>query len=75
MVWVNEGGGVDLQHVVGVSGVLEQAIHWIEHLVREKEEPFSGRAAIVQPLLPSEDYVQTATQVLRLEPHYLGMGE
>ena len=40
-------------------------------LVGEGEEPLPGRASIVQPLLPSEHYVEPATKVLGLEPHDL----
>ena len=72
MIRVDGRGRVDLQHIVVLSSILKQAIHWVEHLVGELEEPLSCRPAVVEPLLPSEHDVEASTQVLRLEPHYLG---
>lgn len=43
MVGVDGGRGVDLQAVVALARVLEQAVHGVQHLVREQEKPFSGR--------------------------------
>ncbi len=41
VVWVDVGHAVDLEGVgvVVIVGVLEQAVHWIENLVRQQEEP------------------------------------
>ena len=75
MVWVHGGGCVDLEHVVVLSGVLKEAVHGVEHLVGEKEEPLAGRSSVVQPLLPTKHDVEPASQVLRLEPHYLEEGK
>lgn len=41
VVWVDFGGGVDLQRVVGTTSVFKQAVHRIEDFVRNQEEPFS----------------------------------
>lgn len=43
VVWVDGGGGVDLQTVVVLSGILKQAVHWVQHFMRQQEEPFSTR--------------------------------
>lgn len=43
VVGVDGGRGVDLQAVVALARVLEQAVHGVQHLVREQEKPFSGR--------------------------------
>ena len=75
MLRVHRGGGVDLEHVVVLPSILKQTVHWVQHLVGQLEEPLTGGAAVVQPLLPTEHYVQPPPQVLRLEPHYLGMKE
>ena len=71
VLWVNGGGRVYLQHVIVLSRILKQAVHGVEHLVGELEEPLPGGAAVVQALLPAEHDVQPPAQVLRLEPHYL----
>lgn len=42
VVGVDVGGGVDLQTVVVLAGIFEQAVHGVEHFVREQEEPFPG---------------------------------
>lgn len=71
MLWIDAGGGVDLKAVVGVACILKQAVHGVEHLVGQGEEPLAGGAAIVQPLLPTEYDVEPSTEVLRLESHDL----
>ena len=43
VVWVDGGGGVDLQAVVAVVGVLKEAVHGVEHLVGEVEEPLPAQ--------------------------------
>ncbi len=73
MLRIDPGGGVDLEAVVGVPSVLKQAVHGVEHLVGEGEEPFPGRTTIVQTLFPSEHNVEPSTEVLRLEPHDLAV--
>ena len=40
MVGVDERRGVDLEAVVRVAGVHKQAVHGVEHFVREQEKPF-----------------------------------
>ena len=57
-----------------LTGVLKQAVHGVQHLMRQVEEPLPGGATVVQPLLPTEHNVQPATQVLGLETHDLGGG-
>lgn len=53
VVWVDGGGRVDLQAVVALASVLKQAVHGIQHLVGQQEEPFSAR--------PHESSVSTCT--------------
>lgn len=43
VVRVDGGGGVDLQAVVVLAGILEEAVHGVEHLVGQKEEPLPGQ--------------------------------
>lgn len=38
MLWVDARPGVDLQ-AVAVPRVLKQAVHWVQHLMREHKEP------------------------------------
>ena len=40
MVRVNKGRSVDLEAVVVLVGVLEQAVHWVQHLMGQQKEPF-----------------------------------
>lgn len=42
MVRVDGGGRVDLQAVVVLSSVLKEAVHGVEHLVGQEEEPLPG---------------------------------
>lgn len=42
VVGVDGGGRVDLQAVVVFASVLEEAVHGVEHLVGQEEEPFPG---------------------------------
>ncbi len=51
MVRIDVAGGVDLEAVVVLVGVLEEAIHGVQHLVRHSEEPLACHAPIVQTLL------------------------
>lgn len=41
--------GADLYSVSVVGGILKQPVIGIEELLRQKEEEFSGGAAVVQP--------------------------
>lgn len=43
VVGVDGGGRVDLQAVVALAGVLKQAVHGVQHLVGQQEEPLPGR--------------------------------
>lgn len=60
MFGVNGGGGVNLQHVVVFSSIFKEAVHRIEHLVGQLEEPLPGGAAIVQSLFTTEYNVETS---------------
>ncbi len=51
MVRIDVAGGVDLEAVVVLVGILEEAIHGVQHLVRHSEEPLACHAPVVQPLL------------------------
>ena len=46
MLWVNTRRRVDLQRVIVMRRVFEEAVEWVEHLVREKEEEFSANEVI-----------------------------
>lgn len=48
VVGVDVGRGVDLQTVVIFAGVLEEAVHGVQDLVREQEEPLPGRERTTQ---------------------------
>lgn len=41
MLWVHPRRGVDLQSVVVVRRIFEEAVERVEHFVREEEEEFS----------------------------------
>ena len=62
---------VDLKCVVGVPSILKEAVHWVQHLMGEVEEPFPGRPTIVQTFFPTEHDVESPAEVLGLEPHDL----
>ena len=40
MVRVDKGRSVDLEAVVVLVGILEQAVHWVQHLMGQQKEPF-----------------------------------
>lgn len=42
VVGVDVGGGVDLQTVVIFTSIFKQAIHGVQDLVRQQEEPLSA---------------------------------
>ena len=50
VVLEEHGGGADLHRVRVVGGVFEEAVVRVEDLAREKEEEFSRRASIVEPV-------------------------
>ena len=54
VVGVDGGGRVDLQTIVVLAGVLEQAVHGVEHLVGEQEEPLSVGEGERRPSEPRE---------------------
>ena len=41
MFWVHARSRIYLERVVVVRRVLEQAVEWVEHLVRKQEEEFT----------------------------------
>lgn len=65
VVRVDVAGRVDLQAVVVLVGVFEQAVHGVQHLVRYKEEPLATHAAVIQTLFAAEYYVQSSAQLVR----------
>lgn len=71
MVGIDIARRVDLQRVVGLVGVLEQAVHGIQHLVRQQEEPFAAHPAVVQAFLAAEDDVKAPAQLVSRESHDL----
>lgn len=42
MLWVNTRRWVNLQGIVVVRRVFEQAVEWVEHFMREQEEELPG---------------------------------
>ncbi len=55
MFGVDTGERIDLERVVVVGGIFEEAVGRVKHLVREEEEPFpTGRTGTHQPRLPRE---------------------
>ena len=54
MLWVDARVRVDLEGVVVMGGVLEQAVEWVEHLVREEEEKLSGQSTIIESVFAIE---------------------
>ena len=51
VVGVDIAGRVDLEAVVVLVRILEQAVHRVQHLVRHREEPFEGHSTVFQALL------------------------
>ena len=71
MFRIDSRGWIDLQGIVVATSILQQSIHRIQHLMGKKEEPFPGRTSIVKTLFTPKYNIETATKILRLEPHYL----
>ena len=71
MLRVDPRGGVDLEGVAVLTGILKQTVHGVQHLVGQVEEPLPRRTSIIQTLLPTEHNVETSAEVLRLKPHNL----
>ena len=65
VVGIDVGGRVDLEAVVVLGRVLEEAVHGIEDLVRDEEEPLARHAAVVEALLALEREKELAAQVVR----------
>ena len=62
---------VDLQCVHVISGVLEEAVVRIEHLVREEIDPLSSDAAIIQTILTAKPNVKLFLQISHSHLHDL----
>lgn len=43
MIRVDAGCRVDLQAVVAVAGILKQAVHWVQYIMRHMEKPFPAK--------------------------------
>lgn len=41
MIWIDIRGGIYLQAIVVLPCIFKQAIHWVQHLMWQKKEPFS----------------------------------
>ena len=65
VVGVDIAGRVDLEAVVVLVRILEQAVHRVQHLVRHREEPFARHSAIVQALLTLKTMVCGKEQLVR----------
>lgn len=71
MVGVDFGGRIDLERIIVLVGVLEEAVHGVEDLVRQLEEPLPRHASKVQPVFPSEDDEQSSAKFVRGQSHHL----
>ena len=72
MVWIDVGGGIDLQAVVLLVGIFEEAVHGIECFVREMKEPFAGDTTVVKAFFAFEQKVQSSTEFIGLTLHNVG---
>ena len=66
---VHARGRVNLEGIIVVGRVLEQAVARVEHFVGEKEEPFARDATIIERVLALKLDHQSLAQVLRPETH------
>lgn len=73
MIGIDRRGRIDLQAVVVLGRVLEQAIHGIEHFVRDQEEPFARHATVVETLFAFERQEQLPSQVVGVQLGYLSV--
>ena len=69
MFRVDAGRRVDLQRIVIVCRIFEQAIAGVEHLVREEEEPLARDATIIERVFAFKFHHQALPEVLGPEPH------
>ena len=71
MVWVDVRARVDLEAVVVLRRVLEEAVHGIEDFVRQQEETFARNAAVVKTLFAAEREKHAPAQIVRRQLHDL----
>ena len=43
VIWVDKRGWIDLETIVVLVGIFKQTVHRIQHLMRQKEKPFSEK--------------------------------
>lgn len=48
VVWVDIGGRVDLETVVIFTSIFKQAVHGVQNLMGQQEEPLPGREVITE---------------------------
>lgn len=73
MLWVDTRVRIDLEGIVVVRRVLEQAVERIEHLVREEEEELSGQSTIIESVFAVELDHQSLLEIRRRLSHDLGI--
>lgn len=73
MFWVDTGVRVDLESVVVVGGVFEQAVEGVEHLMGQEEEELSGESTVVQAIFSIKLDHESLLQVRSRLAHDLGI--
>ena len=71
MLRVDAGMRVDLEGVVVVRGVLEEAIEGVEHLVGKQEEELSGKTSVIQTVFTVKLDHKSLLQIRSALPHNL----
>ena len=71
MIGINRRGRINLQTIVVFGRVLKETVHWIEHFVREEEEPFARYSAVVEAFFAFKRQEEFATQVVWMQLCYL----
>lgn len=61
MVGVDGRRRVDLQAIIALSGILEQAVHGVQNLVGQKEKPFPGEGTLWSAVGVSHGKAELAT--------------
>lgn len=64
MFGIDIRGRVDLQTVVVLVGILEQAVHGVKSLMGHQEEPLAAHAPVIQALFALEHYVEATAQFI-----------
>ena len=52
--WVDGGVRIDLKSVDVISGVLEESIVWVEHVMAQQVQPLPSYASVIQSILSPE---------------------